>query len=83
VAYVGSSNLTNPALTHGIEWNYRVSSADNPSGFAEVSQAFTKLFVHPPLQSVARFCHFESVTMSSAYLISGSRAPVGMAHSLK
>ena len=43
VAYVGSSNLTNLALTHGIEWNYRVSNADNPSGFAEVSQAFTKL----------------------------------------
>ena len=47
VAYVGSSNLTNPALTHGIEWNYRVSSADNPSGFAEVSRAFTNLFLHP------------------------------------
>jgi HKD family nuclease len=38
VAYVGSSNLTNPALTHGIEWNYRVSSLDNPAGFAEATR---------------------------------------------
>ena len=47
VAYVGSSNLTRPALTNGIEWNYRVSSADDPSGFGEVTRAFTKLFTHP------------------------------------
>jgi superfamily II DNA or RNA helicase/HKD family nuclease/diadenosine tetraphosphate (Ap4A) HIT family hydrolase len=47
VAYVGSSNLTKPALTHGIEWNYRVLSSDNPSGFAEVTRAFAKLFAHP------------------------------------
>jgi superfamily II DNA or RNA helicase/diadenosine tetraphosphate (Ap4A) HIT family hydrolase len=46
VAYVGSSNLTRPALTYGIEWNYRVSSAEDPSGFAEVTRAFTELFAH-------------------------------------
>src|SRR5262249_40046775 len=33
--------------TNGIEWNYRLSSAENPSGFAEVSRAFTELFLHP------------------------------------
>jgi superfamily II DNA or RNA helicase/HKD family nuclease/diadenosine tetraphosphate (Ap4A) HIT family hydrolase len=46
-AYVGSSNLTRPALTRGIEWNYRVTSTGDPAGFGEVTQAFTKLFGHP------------------------------------
>jgi superfamily II DNA or RNA helicase/diadenosine tetraphosphate (Ap4A) HIT family hydrolase len=47
VAYVGSSNLTDPALTNGIEWNYRISSTEDPIGFEEVARAFAKLFNHP------------------------------------
>ncbi len=52
VAYVGSSNLTNPALTNGIEWNYRVSSGDDPAGFAAVTRAFAKLFAHPATRTL-------------------------------
>ena len=43
VAYVGSSNLSETALTHGIEWNYRVVS-DRREVFAEVARAFEELF---------------------------------------
>jgi superfamily II DNA or RNA helicase/HKD family nuclease/diadenosine tetraphosphate (Ap4A) HIT family hydrolase len=45
-AYVGSSNLTEPALKTGIEWNYRVITSGDPQGFAEVQRAFEHLFRH-------------------------------------
>jgi superfamily II DNA or RNA helicase/HKD family nuclease/diadenosine tetraphosphate (Ap4A) HIT family hydrolase len=40
-AFVGSSNLSETALTHGVEWNYRV--ADGP-GLLTVDNAFEDLF---------------------------------------
>ncbi|MCM2370618.1 DUF3427 domain-containing protein [Rhodopirellula sp. ICT_H3.1] len=46
-AFVGSSNLTMPALRGGVEWNYRVLRADADRGFAEVANAFGDLFTHP------------------------------------
>jgi superfamily II DNA or RNA helicase/diadenosine tetraphosphate (Ap4A) HIT family hydrolase len=52
VAYVGSSNLTGPALTSGVEWNYRVISSDNEKGFSEVTEAFEELFSHPSTRAV-------------------------------
>jgi superfamily II DNA or RNA helicase/HKD family nuclease/diadenosine tetraphosphate (Ap4A) HIT family hydrolase len=50
VAYVGSSNLTRPALAHGIEWNYRLTTAEDSRGFAEIATAFERLFGHPATQ---------------------------------
>jgi superfamily II DNA or RNA helicase/HKD family nuclease/diadenosine tetraphosphate (Ap4A) HIT family hydrolase len=47
VAFVGSSNLTESALTSGIEWNYRVVSAQEGTPFADVVKAFERLFHHP------------------------------------
>ena len=52
VAYVGSSNLTAQALAHGIEWNYRISSDDDPDGFAQVTRAFEELFTHPATRTL-------------------------------
>jgi superfamily II DNA or RNA helicase/diadenosine tetraphosphate (Ap4A) HIT family hydrolase/HKD family nuclease len=52
VAYVGSSNLTESALTSGVEWNYRVVSSDNEEGFSEVTEAFEELFSHPSTRTV-------------------------------
>lgn len=46
-AYIGSSNLTRPALTDGIEWNYRLRARDDPAAFAQVYAAFAQLFHHP------------------------------------
>ena len=46
IAYVGSSNLTESALTSGVEWNYRVVSPVQGHGFAEVKEAFEELFAH-------------------------------------
>ena len=51
-AFVGSSNLTMPALRGGVEWNYRVLHAKADRGFAEVAAAFEDLFVHPQTRTV-------------------------------
>lgn len=46
-AFVGSSNLSETALTGGIEWNYRLSGPEYSGGIAEVQSAFNTLFRHP------------------------------------
>jgi superfamily II DNA or RNA helicase/HKD family nuclease len=46
-AFVGSSNLSQTALGNGVEWNYRVISSRDESGFHSVRDAFEALFCHP------------------------------------
>lgn len=43
-AFVGSSNLSASALTTAVEWNYRVVSSADGSGFQETIAAFEELF---------------------------------------
>ncbi|MBM3628766.1 MAG: DUF3427 domain-containing protein [Alphaproteobacteria bacterium] len=43
VAFVGSSNISAPALTTSIEWNYRVAARRDPTGFAEIREGFERL----------------------------------------
>lgn len=51
-AFVGSSNLTRPALHGGVEWNCRVFRAHADQGFAEIVDAFESLFAHPRTRPV-------------------------------
>ena len=51
-AFVGSSNLTRPALRGGVEWNCRVFRAQTDQGFSEIVDAFESLFVHPRTRPV-------------------------------
>lgn len=44
VAFVGSSNLSQMALTAGVEWNYRILSTQHPTSFQEGKAAFEALF---------------------------------------
>jgi len=44
VAFVGSSNLSESALTDSIEWNYKVISSHDQRGFREIRQGFEELF---------------------------------------
>jgi superfamily II DNA or RNA helicase/HKD family nuclease/diadenosine tetraphosphate (Ap4A) HIT family hydrolase len=44
-AFVGSSNLSQSALTSGVEWNYRVLESRDREGWAELKAAFEALFV--------------------------------------
>ncbi len=43
-AFVGSSNLTQTALTDGIEWNLRIDRAQDQAGFERIRGAFDKLW---------------------------------------
>jgi HKD family nuclease len=42
VAFIGSSNLTETALTTGIEWSYRVVSAQDKTPFGDMVAGFRK-----------------------------------------
>jgi superfamily II DNA or RNA helicase/diadenosine tetraphosphate (Ap4A) HIT family hydrolase len=44
IAFVGSSNLSAPALTNSIEWNYKVISRDERAGFSEITAKFEDIF---------------------------------------
>ncbi len=47
VAFVGSSNLSEPALTTSIEWNYKVVTGHDKHGFQEIRDGFEALFNGP------------------------------------
>ena len=44
LAYVGSSNISHSALRHGLEWNLRITSAENQSSFQEICSKFRALY---------------------------------------
>ncbi|CAD7056164.1 hypothetical protein RHAB21_00880 [Pseudorhizobium halotolerans] len=44
VAFVGSSNLSEAALTTSIEWNYKVISSHDRSAFPQITKGFDDLF---------------------------------------
>lgn len=43
-AYVGSSNLSAPALTSGVEWNIKIAQAQDQAMFARICSAFDYFF---------------------------------------
>ena len=44
IAFVGSSNLSAPALTSSIEWNYKVISRHERAGYSEITVGFENIF---------------------------------------
>jgi HKD family nuclease len=49
-AYVGSANLSSPALTSGLEWMVKLTSSDLPHVIAKFSGAFESLWADPEFQ---------------------------------
>jgi len=52
IAFVGSSNLSETALTTSLEWNYKVVSARDVLGFRQIREGFDELFNHSSSISV-------------------------------
>lgn len=46
-AFVGSSNMSYTALQSGLEWNYRLLTPRDGAGYANVTEAFDRVFAHP------------------------------------
>jgi len=46
-AYVGSSNLSNPAMTEGLEWNLKVSATDSPHIIKKICATFETYWEGP------------------------------------
>ncbi len=51
-AFIGSSNISNSALTHGLEWNLRVEWKENPKRFQELRYKFNKIFNHTKTKEI-------------------------------
>lgn len=43
-AWVGSSNISAPALVSGVEWNMRLERGEDPTGFAQLVESFEQLW---------------------------------------
>ena len=54
VAFVGSSNLNESALTTLIEWNYRVVDSADQEALKQVRNAFDELWLHPATTQLTR-----------------------------
>ena len=50
-AYVGSANLSGPALEDGIEWTVRLSEAETPHNLRRFEGAFETLWLDPEFEA--------------------------------
>ena len=60
--FIGSSNMSNSALTSGIEWNYRINKNKNLEDFKHFKDVFEDLFLnHSIIIDDAELRHYSSV----------------------
>ena len=50
-AYVGSSNLSNAAMTSGLEWNIKLASKDQPETIAKIAATFETYWNMPVFET--------------------------------
>ncbi len=56
-AYVGSSNLSNPAITSGLEWNVKVAQRELPDTMAKIRATFESYWESNDFESYDRSLH--------------------------
>lgn len=44
--YIGSSNISKPALTSGVEWNYRVLQQKDSTAYGDFQKKFEEIYQH-------------------------------------
>lgn len=44
--FVGSSNISETALTYGVEWNYEIDSREDPQGYMVFAETFEQLYAN-------------------------------------
>ena len=52
LAIIGSSNMSETALRHGIEWNSRVLSSSDSKGWRDVQEGFDQLIIQPEVKEL-------------------------------
>lgn len=50
LAFVGSSNMSQSALTDGLEWNLRVTTTANPTAYHDIMSKYNELLKHPSVR---------------------------------
>lgn len=58
-AYVGSSNISNPALTSGLEWNTKLTQKDLPETIQKISATFETYWNSPDFREYSEDQHDE------------------------
>jgi len=53
LAIVGSSNISETALRHGIEWNYRIFNSSHANGWRDILNGFEKLIKSPEVRELS------------------------------
>lgn len=65
-ALVGSSNLTRPAMTQGLEWNLRVSAIESPAVFDKFHKTFETYWVDDEFEQFDPACEVDCKRLSQA-----------------
>jgi superfamily II DNA or RNA helicase/diadenosine tetraphosphate (Ap4A) HIT family hydrolase len=89
IAFVGSSNLSAPALTSSIEWNYKVISRHERAGFSEITDGFENIFncYQAFRADEAWICRYEARRLPAEWRAAGMAeeppAPMMVPHSIQ
>lgn len=74
-AYVGSSNLSRAAMVDGLEWNVRVSRAENPAVVTKFAATFAAYWLDPTFEPYDPT--IDGDRLRAALREAGSRGPAG------
>lgn len=70
-AYIGSSNLSEAALTEGLEWNVKVTQAELPNIIKEVRHTFESYWADPLFETFVPGCDDERLKEALAGVTNG------------